>query len=78
LKQRTKKLLFILIRVLLACRVVGEGEQVEVFWFFFSKKNILFSLACRSAPRYGFAAGDGVPRNRQKWLMTPTAREHPR
>jgi len=41
LKKRTKKLLFRQLRVLRVCRIAGESEQAKVFWFFFSKKNIL-------------------------------------
>jgi len=41
LKKRSKKRLSVQLRMFLACRARGEGEQAKVFWFFFSKKNIL-------------------------------------
>jgi hypothetical protein len=40
-KKRSKKRLSVQLRMFLACRARGEGEQAKVFWFFFSKKNIL-------------------------------------
>jgi hypothetical protein len=41
LKKRTKKLLSVQVRVVAGVSDRGEGVQVKVFWFFFSKKNIL-------------------------------------
>jgi hypothetical protein len=46
LKKRSKKLLFVQVRVEPAVPGGGEGERSKVFWFFFSKKNILPSLVC--------------------------------
>jgi hypothetical protein len=39
-EKRTKKLLSVPVRAAPTVSDRGEGEEVKVFWFFFSKKNI--------------------------------------